>query len=81
MPNRENFNGNVPWNWKVVTASATAIANGPISAIRANVAGTITVTTVYGDSVVMNFAAGETRLVAATHVTAATATGIEVAFL
>jgi hypothetical protein len=48
----------------------------PIRAIRANTAGTVTVTT-SGGSRVMNFAAGETRDVVATHVTAATAGGLE----
>lgn len=49
----------------------------PVRAIRAEGAGTVTVTTAAGFSRTMNFAAGETRYVACTHVTAATATGLE----
>jgi len=59
-----------------VTASATPFVR-PLRAIRAKVAGTITLTTFAGNSVVCEFAAGETRRIGATAITAATATGIE----
>lgn len=59
-----------------ITAGASALSR-PIRAIRANGAGTITITTFAGNSRTLNFLAGETRFVGATHVTAATATGIE----
>jgi hypothetical protein len=60
----------------LITAGASPLAK-PVRAIRANGAGTVTVTTFAGNSVVCNFAAGETRFIGATHVTAATATGLE----
>jgi hypothetical protein len=62
-------------DWVTITPGASPLAT-PIRAIRANGAGTVTVTTA-GGSRVMNFLAGETRWVRATHVTAATATGLE----
>ena len=55
----------------VVTPGASALAK-PVRWIRAKGAGTITVTTFAGNSVVLNFADGETRFVGATHITAAT---------
>jgi hypothetical protein len=64
-----------PLDWLPITPGASALSS-PIRAIRANAAGTVTVTT-EGGSRVMNFLAGETRNVYATHVTAATATGLE----
>lgn len=60
----------------LITPGAGALTK-PVRAIRANAAGTVTVTTFAGNSVVCNFAAGETRFIGATHVTAATATGLE----
>lgn len=60
----------------LITPGADPLAR-PVRALRANGAGTITITTYAGNSRVLNFAAGETRFVGATHVTAATATGIE----
>lgn len=60
----------------LITPGAGALAK-PVRWIRANGAGTVTVTTFAGTSVVMDFLAGETRFVGATHVTAATATGLE----
>lgn len=60
----------------LITPGAPALAK-PIRWLRANAAGTVTITTFAGTSVVMNFLAGETRFVGATHVTAATATGLE----
>lgn len=60
----------------LITAGASTLAR-PVRWLRANGAGTITITTFAGNSVVLNFLAGETRFVGATHVTAATATGIE----
>lgn len=48
-----------------------------VRAIRADTAGTVTITTPAGVSRTLNFLAGETRTVMATHVTAATATGLE----
>jgi hypothetical protein len=60
----------------LITPGAGALAS-PIRAIRANGAGTVTVTTFAGNSRVLNFLAGETRNICATHVTAATATGLE----
>lgn len=60
----------------LITPGASPLSK-PVRALRANAAGTMTVTTFAGNSVVLNFAAGETRNVGATHVTAATATGIE----
>ena len=55
----------------IVTPAAEALAK-PARWIRAKGAGTITVTTYAGNSVVLNFADGETRFVGATHITAAT---------
>jgi hypothetical protein len=66
----------VPVDWVELTPGAGALAK-PVRAIRANGAGTVTVTTPGGAGRVMNFLAGETRLVYATHVTAATASGLE----
>jgi hypothetical protein len=73
---------NMPIDWLPITAGASRIndANGNpavVKAIRANGAGTVTVTTIAGTSRVLNFAAGEMRLLMVTHVTAATATGLE----
>lgn len=59
-----------------ITASANPLET-PVRAIRANTGGTVTITTPRGTSRTLNFAAGETRMVMATHVTAATATGLE----
>lgn len=70
---------NVPIDWVPITVGADPLAR-QCRAIRANGAGTITVTTATGESRVMNFLAGETRYIIATHITAATgaaATGIE----
>lgn len=67
-----------PIDWVPVTPSATPFTQS-CRAIRADVAGTVTVTTYAGNSRVMNFASGETRLVLATAITAATATGLEIA--
>lgn len=69
----------VPVDWLPITAGGTNHV-GPFGfyrALRAVVAGTITVTTPGGASRVMNFAAGETRYGIFTDVTAATATTIE----
>jgi hypothetical protein len=64
-------------DWVPITPGASALAT-PIRAIRATGAGTVTVTTKFGGvSRTMAFEAGETRSVLATHVTAATATGLE----
>jgi hypothetical protein len=60
----------------LITPGAGALAR-PVRWIRANGAGTVTITTFAGTSVALNFLAGETRFVGATHVTAATATGLE----
>lgn len=60
----------------VVTPGASPLAR-PVRSLRAEGAGTMTITTFAGNSVVCNFKAGETRQIGATHVTAATATGIE----
>jgi hypothetical protein len=60
----------------LITPGPSALAQ-PVRALRANGAGTITLTTAAGNSVVCNFLAGETRYIFATHVTAATAIGIE----
>lgn len=60
----------------LITPGAGALAR-PVRWLRANGAGTMTITTFAGQSRVLNFLAGETRFVGATHVTAATATGIE----
>jgi len=60
----------------VITAGASALAH-PIRGIYVGVSGDITVTTDGGDSVQFtNLAAGVIHPIAATHVTAATATGI-----
>jgi len=66
----------VPTDWIPITPGASPLAT-PVRCIRANGAGTVTVTTATGDSRTMNFLAGETRPVACTHVTAATASGLE----
>lgn len=72
-----SISGDVPSDWVPITAGASALAR-PIRALRANVAGTVIVTTAAGNSRTMNFLAGETRLIAATHVTGGTATtGLE----
>jgi hypothetical protein len=64
-------------DWVPITPGAGALTT-PIRAIRANTAGTVTVTTKWtGASRVMNFLAGEERSIWATHVTAATAEGLE----
>jgi hypothetical protein len=64
-------------DWVPITPGAIALTI-PVRAIRANAAGTMTVTMMYnGVSRVMNFAAGEERSVWASHVTAATAGGLE----
>lgn len=64
-------------DWVPITPGVSALAS-PVRAIRANTAGTVTVTMKYnGQSRVLNFAAGEERSVWASHVTAATATGLE----
>jgi hypothetical protein len=76
MPAYDPISSGVPTDWVPITAGASALAN-PVRAIRANAAGTVTITNRDGVSRVLNFAAGETRLVYATHVTAATATGLE----
>lgn len=55
----------------VITPGAGALAR-PVRWIRVKTAGTVTITTFAGNSVVLNFADGETRFVGATHVTAAT---------
>lgn len=55
----------------IVTPGAGALAK-PARWIRVKTAGTVTVTTFAGNSVVLNFADGETRFVGATHITAAT---------
>lgn len=60
----------------LITPGAGALAK-PVRWIRANGAGTVTINTFAGNSRVLNFLAGETRFVGATHVTAATATGLE----
>ena len=60
----------------LITPGASPLSK-PVRALRANGAGNMTITTFAGNSVVVNFAAGETRQIGATHVTAATATGIE----
>lgn len=64
-------------DWVPIVPGANPLAQ-PIRAIRANTAGTVTVTLKRGGaSRTMNFAAGETRTIWATHVTAATSTGLE----
>lgn len=64
-------------DWVPITPGASAL-DPPIRAIRANTQGTVTVTMKWnGQSRTMNFTAGETRRVLASHVTAATATGLE----
>lgn len=61
----------VPIDWVSITPGAGLLAN-PLRAIRANEAGTITVTMKWnGQSRVLNFLAGETRLGWFSHVTAA----------
>lgn len=61
-------------DWVPIVPSATALAQP----IRANTDGTVTVTMKRtGASRTLNFVAGETRTLWATHVTAATATGLE----
>lgn len=55
----------------IITPSASLLAR-PVRWIRAKGAGTITITTFAGNSVVLNFADGETRYVGAIKVTAAT---------
>ncbi|GJE54592.1 spike base protein, RCAP_Rcc01079 family [Methylobacterium thuringiense] len=60
-----------------ISASTNDLAR-PTRAIRCNTAGTLTVNTVGGETgVILNFAAGETRPVRVTRVTAMTATGVE----
>ena len=59
-----------------ITPGAGALAR-PVRWLRATGAGTMTITTFAGVSKTLAFLAGETRFVGATHVTAATATGIE----
>ena len=66
----------VPSDWVEITPGADALPKS-LRCIRANTAGTVTVTTPGGAGRVMNFLAGETRLGIFTHVTAATATGLE----
>lgn len=64
-------------DWVPITPSGTPL-DPPIRAIRANTAGTVTVTMRWnGQSRTMNFLAGEERSVWASAVTAATATGLE----
>lgn len=64
-------------DWVPIVPSADPLAQ-PIRAIRANTDGTVTVTMKKtGASRTLNFVAGETRTLWATHVTAATATGLE----
>jgi hypothetical protein len=64
-------------DWVPLTASASPLTT-PVRAIRANTAGTVTVTMAFnGQSRVLNFAAGEERSVWASHVTAMTANGCE----
>jgi hypothetical protein len=64
-------------DWVPISASANALET-PVRAIRANTAGTVTVTMKFnGQSRVMNFAAGEERSVWASHVTGASAGGLE----
>lgn len=67
---------NVPIDWVPINPGVDPLER-PVRALRATTEGTITVTTATGDSRVMAFLAGETRFVIATHVTAATSTGIE----
>lgn len=66
----------VPLDWVPISPSADPLAK-PVRLIRADGAGTVTVTVRSGASRVMRFAAGETRMVYATHVTAATASNLE----
>lgn len=66
----------VPVDWVPVAASAEAL-DRPFRAIRAENAGTVTVNMPGGNDRVLRFAAGETRYGIFTHVTAATATGLE----
>lgn len=63
----------------VTTTRASGEVITGVRALRANGAGVITVITEAGNTRAMNFLAGETRPVFATHVksTATTATGIE----
>lgn len=64
-------------DWVPIVPSAAALAT-PIRAIRANTDGTVTVTMKRtGASRTLSFIAGETRTLWATHVTAATAAGLE----
>lgn len=69
----------VPVDWLPVTAGGTNAVSpkGFYRALRAKVAGTITVTTPGGAARVMDFAAGETRYGIFLNVTAATATTVE----
>lgn len=70
----------VPTDWVPVTAGGTnrASAKGFYRALRANTAGTITVTMPGSTTArVLNFLAGETRYGMFTDVSAATATGVE----
>lgn len=66
-----------------VPVDAVPITPGPdalepaLRGIRVNTAGTVTVNTPLGDDRVLNFLEGETRFLVITHVTAATATGLE----
>lgn len=66
----------VALDWLPITPGADPL-DPPLRAIRANTAGTVTVNTALGTARVMNFLAGETREGVFTHVTAATATGLE----
>jgi len=66
----------VPVDWVPLTPGVDALTH-PIRAIRANGGGNVTVTTASGESRVMAFSDGETRMIAATHITAATASGLE----
>lgn len=60
-----------------ISASASPLSS-PVRALRANTAGTVTITTFAGNSRTLNFLAGETRFVGATHVTAMSGvTGLE----
>lgn len=63
----------------VVTAGAGELVHHA-RAIRVVGAGTVTITGADGVSCVCTFAAGETRNIRATHITAATATTIEIMY-
>ena len=66
----------VPSDWVPITPGPNKLPK-VLRAIRANTEGTVTVNTLGGENRVLNFLAGETRQGMFTHVTAATATGLE----